>query len=100
MRNVCSLFAAKKDSVVFRSRARLDHHKFSDLDLALFGTESFFDSTGTDLQAVLIETSLPPRANVVVMYRVSAALTEKVLRDGILLWEGCGEFRRQRQEAG
>jgi len=95
-----ALFAASYDVILFGSRARRDAREHSDVDLAVFGIDDFFDPTTSNLGAVLAELTIRPRCSVVAMHSVSERFITHVLTDGVIIHEGGGHFRKLRAKHG
>lgn len=96
-----SLFVPEFDVVVFGSRARGDHKWYSDVDIAIFGAPEPFDLDVSRFYAVLDHSQLKVQPKIVQIspYK-KAEFVQNVLEDGILVFEGCGEFKRQRARRG
>lgn len=96
-----SLFTPDFDIVVYGSRARGDHRSYSDVDIAVFGAPEPFDIDVTRLYAVLNNSSMTLQPKVVQIDQHKAAeFVKNVLQDGVLVYEGCGAFRKRRIAAG
>ena len=94
-----SLFVPHYDDVVYGSRARGDHRWYSDIDIAIFGAPEPFDLDVTRFYAVLDHSELKVQPKIVQISSFKAQeFIDNVLEDGILVYEGCGEYKRMRDE--
>ncbi len=96
-----TLLTPEYDVVIYGSRARGDHRWFSDVDIAVFGAPDIFDPKVTILYTVLSNSpmTVQPRIVQVSPYK-DEDFVRNILEDGVLVYEGCGEFRRARASAG
>jgi predicted nucleotidyltransferase len=70
---------------VFGSRARGDHKKTSDLDIAIEGNEPLSLSKRATLELAFSESALPFRVDIVDLHTVDAGFRSIILRDGVPL---------------
>lgn len=99
VRKAAKLFIPDYDLVVYGSRARGDNRWDSDLDLAVYGSTQSLDDAIINFESVMEHAPIGPIASVVEMNLVTGLFREHVLRDGVIIHEGRGEFRQLRLAA-
>lgn len=80
---VNGIFRGPFKVILFGSRVKGNHQPYSDLDVCLQGNEKISLEIIAQINALIEQSDLPYRVDVVDYYRVSDAFKELILKDGI-----------------
>lgn len=69
---------------LFGSRARGDHHQWSDIDLALDGGKKLDEKNIHQISDILSALNIPYKIDIVDIYAVSSDLHKEIMKDRIL----------------
>ena len=67
--------------ILFGSRARGTHTEHSDIDIAIDSDEDIEDDI-VDLKAIIEESDLPQKVDIILLPKASKSLKEEILKEG------------------